>query len=736
MPLMESKKVAPGLYWISIPSRGVFLQCGCPADSVKHLIKFGAISSQINQGFLQETGPNALLLSDLSIQNGLFANLGEFSVLQMFYRQGMLIPQHPGFSQDKPIMIGHAEQIKAQLDYVFRGNYGLISEAELIEAGQTPQQAKEFMRLKLRFAFGQIKAADKMFDTRVLDRRKVEIKGGVFIQRLELNRFEITCGDESTIVDLNLAADESYIPTYKLNFQRFAPQFFSVIHSGEGDGWDIHRPSMASILCHGPDVYLIDAGPHINHTLRALGLSLNSVRGIFQTHAHDDHFAGITELMLGDRKLEYYTTPPVRHSVNKKLQALLNLKFPVLERFFNTVDLVPETWNNIDGLEVFPSFSPHPVETNVFAFRVITEEGYRSYHHLADIASFATLQKMIEPDPNKPGLSPEAFQRVKEHYLLPADIKKIDIGGGMIHGQAEDFSGDRSGKIILAHTAAPLGPEQLAIGRAASFGQVDHLVASHFDPRHEVAARSLHHYFPTVPFGSFYELLNQPILPIEPHQKLCQSPHHAHDVFLVLSGIIADAKGLDHRGLEYVAGYLLGDDPDCSLQDLFAKSFVEVLRIPRRIFTAFLDRYHLADSFSQNIARRRLLQNSELFQPIKWSPLLSKIAKSVHEIHIKNQQIIESFTGSFVFVLESGHLELFKDSFKEDMRPGSFCYEDNVMNDHRPLGLHIKALEPSAGFLIPHVVLKDIPAVEWKLLETYKRREQKLSKLIPKRTAA
>ncbi|MDQ3235570.1 MAG: hypothetical protein M3Q07_27490, partial [Pseudobdellovibrionaceae bacterium] len=64
----------------------------------------------------------------------------------------------------------------------------------------------------------------------------------------------------------------------------------------------------------------------------------------------------------------------------------------------------------------------------------------------------------------------------------------------------------------------------------------------------------------------------------------------------------------------------------------------------------------------------------------------------------------------------------------EELKPGQFCYEDNVITDHAPLELQLKALENSRGYLIPHVVLKDIPAVEWKLLETYKRRSQAIQK--------
>lgn len=734
MALFESKKIAPGLAWVAVPSRQVFVQCGCPPDSVKHLIQSQIIKDKGTKGFLHETGPNVLLLADLNIQNGQLSNMAEFSSLQMFYRQGMLIPGHPGFSQRKPIMIGNTRVLRAQLDYVFRGNYGLVSVQEMMEAGLSAEEANEQMRLKLSFAFGKIRPSDELFDTRFLEDKELEVMNGVYVRRLNTNVFEFRCETETVQVDLNLAGHESYIPTYRLNFQRIAPEFFSIIHTGEGDGWDVRRPAMASIVCYGPDIYLIDAGPHVSQTLRALGLSLNSVRGIFQTHAHDDHLAGLSELMLGDRKLEYFSTKLVRHSVNKKLQALIDVDFPVLERFFDTQDLNVDVWNNIDGLEVMPIFSPHPVETNNFLFRVVTPSGYKSYHHLADIASFSTLQRMIEADVGKPGISSEYFAKIKGVYQLPADLKKVDIGGGLIHGQAEDFKNDRSGKIIFSHRADELTPAQLAHGTQAIFGQTDHLVKSYMDNRHERAARSLHHYFPTVPFSAFYELLNHPIDVMDPGRPMANTPAETQDIYLVLSGIVSD--NALHRPLEYVAGYLIGIDHDSNVQDLFAKSFVEVMRIPRRIFDGFLERYHLKEGFAKSIERRRNLQASELFHPIRWSPLLHKIARSLQSTEIRKDQIVRSFSGQFIFLLQRGSIELFKDGYREVLVPGQFCYEDNMMGRQATLGLQIRALEECEGFLVPHVMIKDIPAVAWKMLEAYKRRSQALEKLPKKPPSA
>lgn len=90
-------------------------------------------------------------------------------------------------------------------------------------------------------------------------------------------------------------------------------------------------------------------------------------------------------------------------------------------------------------MEIMPIYSPHPVETNIFVFRILWSEGYRSYAHFADIASLNILEGMVSDQQEMPGLSQQTFEPVRAAYLTPYDLKKIDIGGGMVHGNAKDF---------------------------------------------------------------------------------------------------------------------------------------------------------------------------------------------------------------------------------------------------------------------------------------------------------
>lgn len=136
---MEIIKVSHGIFWVEIPQADLRILCGCPADSVKHLMRRGLIAPRGPAGRVYENGPNAILLSDRAIQGGRFANLSEFPVLQMLYRQGMLIPGHPNNTGRRPLLIGSRRQVASQVEYIFRGNYGLTSAEEIQAAGIGPE---------------------------------------------------------------------------------------------------------------------------------------------------------------------------------------------------------------------------------------------------------------------------------------------------------------------------------------------------------------------------------------------------------------------------------------------------------------------------------------------------------------------------------------------------------------------------------------------------------------------
>ena len=83
MAAIRKIPVSTGISWIEVRHADVRILCGCPEDAVKHLLRTGLIGQMEVRGVACESGPNAILLSDLAIQNGRVCSRSEFPVLQM-----------------------------------------------------------------------------------------------------------------------------------------------------------------------------------------------------------------------------------------------------------------------------------------------------------------------------------------------------------------------------------------------------------------------------------------------------------------------------------------------------------------------------------------------------------------------------------------------------------------------------------------------------------------------------
>ncbi len=718
-------EVAAGVFWVEVPGADLRLLCGCPADAVKHLMKRGLIKRRSLRGTTFETGPNAILLSDLPIQGGEFCNLGEFPVLQMLYRQGMILPGHPGNAGRRPLIVGGRDQVAAQLAYIHRGNYGLVSEAELMEAGLTADEARERMRTKRRFAFGRIRQPEELLDTVVVERTPVEVVPGVTIRRQAVNLFEIAYAGQTVTVDLNLAPGQRYDCPYPLGNHNLRREYFAVVHSGDGDGWDTSRPAMSSVLMHQGNIYLIDAGPNLDHVLRSLGVGIHEVEGLFHTHCHDDHFAGLTTLARADHRVKYFATPDVRASVALKLTALTGQHPSAFETYFDVQDLCWDHWNRVDGMEVKPSYSPHPVETSTLTFRVQWGEGYRTYAHLADMASFEVLEAMTTDDPAEPGISPQAAEQVRAGYLEPADLKKLDIGGGMIHGRAEDFSTDLSGKIILAHTALPLTPAQKQVGSGAPFGTLDVLVPA----LQEYPLRFAHHYlaayFPMASEHDLRMLLNHPVETFNPETILLRHGRDASNVILIVTGM-AEAIGDGIQTAVLTSGALIGElaaiTGQPATETVRAISFLRGLILPAGLYRTFIERNRLDAQLLAMADMRAFFNRTWLLSENLSEVIEHRIASASHEITLKAGEELSLAACDRIVLVREGRIERLMDGVVLDhAEAGEFLGSSEVLFNTPQLCRYVAAIDTRA-LALPGAILNDIPITRWKLLEDHQRR--------------
>ncbi len=718
-------EVSTGVFWIEAPSVGSRILCGCPADSVKHLMKGGLIGPRGEGGVLFETGPNAILLSDVMVQNGAFSNLAEFPVLQMLYRQGMLLPGHPGNTGAKPLLLGSRAEVTAQMQYIHRGNYGLISEEELLEAGVPSAEAHDMMRLKRRFAFGAVRDPSELLDTAIIESGWTTVRGALEVRRVRLNVFEFALGDAREEVDLNLKPFETYQSPYSLDYFYIPREYFAVLHSGEGDGWDINRPSMGSVLMFQGRIYLIDAGPNILNTLTALGIGVNEIEGIFHTHSHDDHFAGLTTLIRSDHRIKYYATPMVCAAVSRKMAALAGIHPQAFADYFDVKYLIQDQWNDVDGLEVRPIFSPHPVETTIFLFRAMWAGGYRTYAHYADICRLDVLRGFITEDANAPGLSPALFQKVAEDYRIPADIKKLDIGGGLIHGDAADFQGDASAKIILAHTALALTDEQKKVGQGAAFGEVDVLIPSDGDFIGRSALEVLGSTFPDVPPHQIRVLLNNPMVTFAPGAVLLEERHVPGAVWILLSGgveaLSSDGGVRSVLSVGSVVGELaaLFDTP--STESFRAQGYVKALEVSRSLFGEFVARNHLLKDISRLQERREFLQRTWLLGEVVSTKTLTAIAREIRQEILAHGQVVDIPVDSMAVVLRGRIGRFIGERRIDTVGPGDFFGEEMAVF-WTPSMFRLKTLETTEIMVVPADVVAGVPSIRWRLFEAWGKR--------------
>jgi hemerythrin len=723
---MEKIKVTAGVFWVDIPEADLRVLCGCPADIVKHLQKRGLIVSRVKGNVEYETGPNAILLSDTSIQNGQFSNLAEFPILQMFYRQGLLIPGHPCNTGRKPLLIGIPNQISAQSEYIMRGNYGLLTLDEIVAAGVPKPLARSMYELKLKFAFHNMRPVEELLEYRLMEKDPVELRGGVTLSRVNLNVYEFSYRGQKVGVDLNLGKNEQYEPAVRLDFHKINREYFSVIHIGEGDGWDPTRPCMSSIITFQGKIFLIDTGPNIIHTLTALGISVNEIEGIFHTHAHDDHFAGLTSLVRSDHRIKYYATPLVRASVSKKLATLMSISEQRFTNSFEIRDLESGAWNDIDGLEVMPVFSPHPVETSVFFFRTFWEDGYKTYAHLADIPSLKILDELLLKDAAKDKQARLIYDDFKKSVSLPVNLKKIDVGGGMIHGAAEDFIDDQSQKIILSHTSRELTDAQKEIGSNAAFGMEDVLISAHKNYSMQAAFNYLRSFFPQAKTHDLNMLLNCYEMAVNVGMIIIKKGSVNRYIYLILNGVVEfiDSELGIHNELS--AGSFIGElsalTNSPSRRTYRAMSYVRVLQIPIELYKVFITRIFLYRDIKRINENLNFIQCTDLFGEMVSSVIQNRIAQEMKPLSLAKGRPIAVADKPALYMLKEGRVRIYFEETPIDLlMPGDFFGEESILLGSSSL-FSAKAEKDSELLVIPAEALKNIPIIEWKILEIFERR--------------
>ncbi len=710
MSQIHKTKLTAGLYTVEIKDADLLICCGCPPDTIKYLRKSGYLQKDIPHSF-----PNAMLLADTFVQRGRLSNFAEFPIMELLYNQGMI--RNAGKGKDLPLLIGTEEIVDAQANYLCRGNYGYYTTEEMKEAGLDDASIQKCWNIKLFFSDNKIFGPDDLCLKLKIGREKVEIKNKVFISRANPGQFLIEFNDESCIVDFNPGKNGERELPYKLNDYQLTFSDFAVIHNGEGNGWEPENPCMGGLIMFKGKVYAVDVGPGFMDNVNHLGLDVQDIEGLFLTHIHDDHFAGITDLLKSTRKIPLYTSRLVRITAQKKFSELLNLKSEAFHLYFDCRDLELDQWNDVDGLLVKPFFSPHPVETNAFIFKVTEGGKDYKYAHLADTFSIGDLYILHQ----RGILDGTELNSIISNYQEGCTLKKVDVGGGAIHGDKTDYLEDTSDKIVFSHNKFPSVYSNKKEVQQPSFGLCDVLLqGDEGQLLQQNFVGIIQHHFPDLSKEDAGELFAKGELVKLARNKILEV--HEGRIAVILHGnfcrpnVRFPEKKLYERS--YILGFIYLFD-DGFGEFLVNTSFASVLLFDKKTFSAaiqHLDSWRYIEEHKDEV---RTLANSELFAHALSSEAVFDLIQHAQEEDVDQMNSFDAHTIKDLFFLNEGRVRVLKSGIEiGQLNKGDFFGGNRLFKFfNKESNLEYQIDKSSKLLRVKEEFFSKVPLVNWMIYE-------------------
>lgn len=482
-------KLDPGVFVVEVPETGRKINLGQPPDVIKRLQQVG---------YAGANGVTTFVLVDSKLQGDAISwCLTEFPVLYALYYilvkvNGQSLPAI--FAGRRPMLVGLHNDVRQAMVMIKYGNYG-VDDIDEFDGMDIPAATKQALRQEiLGLAVGNvIKDSEAFIEPVFLDpnpRNEHEfsdIGDGIRVGHVGYNTYRFVCGSDHLDVDVTLAPGERFRPPVAYKHLKFPVTNFGIWHTGEYDGMDPYYSCAHTSIIHKYEPILIDFPSNMTDIINHNGLSKQSVNTILLTHNHDDHIGAMVELFRRSGHCQIVTTEPVRHSVVKKLSALVNVPERTVHDSFRWTILPFRSDNpyqtetiNLDGLHVTGHLSCHSVPTTVYTVR-INHDGYRyTYGHFLDIVAFKRMKRMVEE-----GWMPEKHLEHLHTVVrkTPYNLIKYDAGcinddalAFTVHGQWQDLKGsatDRSFR-VFTHASEPLlDPAYEMEGRFVSVGDLD-----------------------------------------------------------------------------------------------------------------------------------------------------------------------------------------------------------------------------------------------------------------------
>ncbi|MCS6880169.1 MAG: cyclic nucleotide-binding domain-containing protein [Oscillochloridaceae bacterium] len=274
----------------------------------------------------------------------------------------------------------------------------------------------------------------------------INLEGDAFVFRegaVELAR--VSARVSEVALPLTLA------PPRPLQRQEVTLQFI-----GGSDGFDPDGITTCFLAYLGSSVEtqatLFDAAAYAYVRLSHLGLSTSHIAEVVLSHLHEDHLAGLPELILmGSHRVRLLTSDLIYRGLLRVLSAMLDLPIPDVAALFDYVPLNPGTPLELEGRRFEAIYAVHSVPTLAVRVNGVCYSGDMRY----DEEWFDELVAR--------GVLSEQRRQELVRFAEGASVLVQDVGGGTIHSTLSPrllkALTAKSQRLVLAHTRTHALPE-------------------------------------------------------------------------------------------------------------------------------------------------------------------------------------------------------------------------------------------------------------------------------------
>ena len=310
----------------------------------------------------------------------------------------------------------------------------------------------------------------------------LDIGGGVLengVKILHVDNQYIFTEDDNEIATLPTIIDEAAVPLTIEPPQPVLRQEITIQFIGSSDGFDPDGTTTCFLAYFGESgrdqATLFDVAAYIRIRLGNLGISPAQISEVFISHIHEDHIAGLPELLLSSQRIRVITSDTIYHSLLRLLSAMLNVPEDEVAALFDFFPLQPGHPLLIDGKQFEAIYGIHTIPTIAVKVNGLCYSGDMRY----DEVWFDELVGQ--------GVLSEVRRNEIVKFADGTSILVQDAGGGTVHttptpAVLESLQA-KSKHVILTHRPRgkhlPTGPltewsnvEFAADGYVASIGEI------------------------------------------------------------------------------------------------------------------------------------------------------------------------------------------------------------------------------------------------------------------------